>query len=193
MRLAILGGTFNPVHCGHIALARDVHESLAYDLVLLIPANLPPHKELAGGSTSVDRLAMLNLACGEFSFVRIEDCELMRGGKSYTIDTIEYLEKKYADLLEGKIGLVIGEDLVAGFTSWKDSSKLLGKVDIIIARRPGNALLHVPFHFTPLLNPLLEISSTEIRENCALRKSCRSLVPEQVYRYIKEHKLYENR
>lgn len=192
MRLAILGGTFNPIHTGHLALADDVHISLGYDRVLLIPANIPPHKAVSEGATSADRLAMLRLAIEGVSFLGAENCELARGGLSYTIDTIGYLEQKYAGEIEGKIGLVIGEDLVGGFLSWKEAAKIAEKTDIIIAKRPGSPVDKFPYPFIQLANPLLSISSSDIRTNIASSKSWRYLVPPEVYSYIKAHNLYEH-
>lgn len=138
MKIAMLGGTFNPVHIGHLALADAVHGLLGYDKVVLIPTCLPPHKEPARGAGDQDRLAMLELAIADADFLTVDDCELVRGGISYTIDTIQYLKKKYADSLEGKIGLVIGQDLISGFLDWKDAEELARITDIIIASRPGD-------------------------------------------------------
>jgi nicotinate-nucleotide adenylyltransferase len=193
MRLAILGGTFNPVHIGHLALADDVRASLGYDRVLLVPANIPPHKDFAGGACAADRLAMLHLAADGSGFLRVEECEIERGGLSYTIDTIRHLEAKFAGMLDGRIGLVFGQDLAAGFPSWKESTLLAEKTDIIIAKRPGSGDCPFSFPFTPLENSLLSISSSAIRDGIARAKSWRYLVPDTVYRYIVEHNLYDYR
>ena len=191
MRIALLGGTFNPVHIGHLALADDVHISLGYDRILLVPANIPPHKVMEGGTASHDRLEMLRRAVAGVPFLDVEDCELVRGGLSYTIDTVNFLEQKYASSLEGKIGLIIGNDLVSGFSLWRNADALSGKTDIIIANRPGSAYGDFPYPFIPLSNPLLSISSSDIRSNITGGKSWRYLVPEAVFRYIIEYKLYE--
>ena len=174
-----------------MALADDVHVSLGYDRVLLVPANLPPHKALAGGASPQDRLAMLRLAAQGSDSIGVDDCELARGGLSFTIDTVAYLEQKYAGSLEGKIGLVIGQDLVPGFVAWNRHAELAEKTEIIIAKRPGCRVGDFPYPFTELSNPLLSVSSSEIRANIAAGKSWRYLVPEGVYRYIVEHTLYE--
>lgn len=208
MRLAILGGSFNPVHIGHLALADAVHRLLGYDRVLLVPASVPPHKELASGATAQDRLAMLKLATADAPFLEVEDCEIERGGVSYTIDTVAYLEEKYRGRLQGKIALVIGDDLVALFDTWKDAPLLAERTDVIVARRPaelgpvnggsadgGSATgkpAAFPYRHTALDNALLPISSSGIREAIRLGKSWRYLVPDGVYRYIVEHTLYES-
>ena len=194
MRIAILGGSFNPVHNAHLALADAVHRALGYDRVLFVPASIPPHKELDSGATAEDRIAMLRLAIADASFLEVEDCEIVRGGISYTIDTVAYLEEKYRDRLEGKIALVIGEDLVAGFDTWKDAQILAERTDVIVARRPleGDRPAKFPYRHTALENSLLPISSSGIREAVRLGKSWRYLVPDGVYRYIVEHILYES-
>lgn len=197
MKLAILGGTFNPVHTGHLALADDVHVTLGYDRVLLVPANIPPHKELSLGAGTDDRLAMLRLAVCGSDCLGVEDCEIERGGLSYTIDTIECLMRTYGETIEGKIGLVIGQDLVEGFHTWHRAAELAVMVDLIIARRPGDncsegtSRAGFLYAFTSLENPLLTISSSDVRTAVQGGKSWRYLVPEPVYRYIVEHHLYE--
>jgi nicotinate-nucleotide adenylyltransferase len=194
VRIAILGGSFNPVHIAHLALAESVHCALGYDLVLLVPASIPPHKALASGATAEDRIAMLKLAIADASFLVVEECEIDRGGVSYTIDTVSYLEEKYRDRLEGKIGLVIGEDLVAGFDTWKDAPVLAERTDVIVARRPskGDRPATFPYRHAALDNALLPISSSSIREAVRHGKGWRYLVPDGVYRYIVEHTLYES-
>ena len=193
MRIAILGGSFNPVHIGHLALADDVRVSLGYDLVLLVPANVPPHKAVPDGAEPAERLEMLRLATAGNDWLQVEACELERGGLSYTIDTIRHLETKFAGQLEGKIALVFGQDLASGFSSWKESAELARRTDIVIAKRPGSGDCPFPYPFTPLENPLLSISSSAIRDAIAAGKSWRYLVPESVYRYIVDRNLYEYR
>ncbi len=197
MRLAVIGGSFNPVHNGHVALAFAVRRRLGYDRVLFVPANLPPHKELASGATGADRLAMLalaveaaNLEAGE-DFLAVDPCEIRRGGLSYTIETIGELEARYGARLEGKIGLVMGQDLVAGFSSWRRADELAQRTDIILARR-GEGTDPFPWRHVELENALLPASSSAIREAIKAGKPWRSLVPEAVSRYIGEHTLYES-
>lgn len=141
MKIAMFGGSFNPVHNGHIELAKAVHEQAGYDKVLFVPAYHSPFKELPSGASDEDRLCMLRLALEGFDWAFIEDCELKRGGVSYTYETVEFLMQKYAasgeydEKRDGKLGLVIGADLAAGFTRWHRAEELAAKVDIILARR----------------------------------------------------------
>ncbi len=219
MKIALLGGSFNPVHIGHLALADDVRASLGYDRVILVPANIPPHKKIAGGATTEGRLAMLDLAVAGAEWLSVDTCEIDRGGVSYTIDTIRHVAQKYACVIEGKPGFIFGQDLVAGFSSWKDPDKIAEESDLILARRiaaprridtpPRSAApclqcsddasadmgefcsAGFPWRHIALENPLLPISSSQIRAGIAGKKSWRYLVPEPVYRYIVEHRLYE--
>ena len=141
MKIAMFGGSFNPVHNGHIELAKAVHEQAGYDKVLFVPAYHSPFKELPSGASDEDRLCMLRLALEGFDWAFIEDCELKRGGVSYTYETVEFLVQKYTasgeydEKRDGKLGLVIGADLAAGFTRWHRAEELAAKVDIILARR----------------------------------------------------------
>ena len=141
----MFGGSFNPVHNGHIELAKAVHEQAGYDKVLFVPAYHSPFKDMPSGASDDDRLCMLRLALNGFDWACIEDCELKRGGVSYTYDTVEFLTRKYAasgefdEKRDGKLGLVIGADLVEGFARWYRAEELAAKVDIILARRKLNA------------------------------------------------------
>ncbi len=201
MRLAVIGGSFNPVHAGHMALARAVRERAGYDTVLLVPAASPPHKELSPGAEDADRLAMLALAVAELNagggggpWAAVEECELSRGGVSYTIDTIRELGKRYAPSLEGRIALVIGLDLVAGFSRWRECDALAREADILLAIRPGEKDVPFPYPHRILEGPLVPASSSAIR--AAIRAAAphwASLVPETVYRYITERGLYATR
>ncbi len=204
MRLAVIGGSFNPVHRGHLALARAVREREGYDLVLFIPASDPPHKDLSPGAGDGDRLAMLELARLDLAselalpeppaWLRVDDSEIVRGGVSYTIDTIRSLAIRFRDSLEGRIGLVIGDDLVAGFSSWKAYRELGEESDILLARRPGISQAAFPYRHKLLEGSFIEASSTTVRE-AILRgdPSWISLVPPSVSRYITHHRLYERR
>lgn len=191
MRLAILGGSFNPVHEGHLSLAKDVHETLGYDRILMIPANIPPHREMAERATARDRYEMLILATSGYGYISVSDCELNRGGVSYTIDTLRSLREEYAGVLEGKIGMIIGQDLADGFATWKNADDIAAEFDIILANRPGSGDASFPYRHKRIDNSPVDASSTGIRD--AMRSGCdwSYLVPPAVYRYIVEHKLYE--
>lgn len=198
MRIAVIGGSFNPVHIGHLALADDVRCAFGYDRILLIPAYAPPHKELSGGAEVHDRLAMLRLACEGAPWLTVDPCEVEREGVSWTIETLEYLLDRYPDL-DGPPGLVIGADLVSGFTGWRRASDIARLARIILARRPSCGSEQpvkddeFPYPCLRLDNPPLAVSSSGIRERIRSGKSWRYLVPDPVYRYIEGHGLYDTR
>ena len=197
MRLAMLGGSFNPIHIGHLLLADEVCHRLGYDKVLFVPVNIPPHKDLAEGASSQQRLEMIQLAIEGNPRFAVETCELERGGISYTYDTIQYLGKKYSHQLEGKLGLIMGDDLVEGFEEWGHYQELPELADIVLARRicwDGTQRKDFPYPHRELENGILPVSSSQIRAAGAASdgngSSWRYLVPESVYRYIIERKLY---
>lgn len=214
MKIAVLGGSFNPIHIGHLALADEVCVSLGYDRVLFIPAYNPPHKEMHTIVSREDRMEMVRLACRDDQRFVAESCEMERGGISYTYDTICILEKKYAEVLEEKIGLIMGDDLLSGFHLWYKAEELSQKCDLILARRPpvsmgsGKNANHargdygnLPSDFDPekeplfknakyIKNPYLAVSSTDVRERASQKASFRYLVPQGVFEYIKKGGLY---
>ena len=192
MKIAILGGTFNPVHIGHLMLAEDVRKEFGYDKILFIPACVPPHKVYNASVSDVDRLEMLRLATKDNPYFEVDDCELKRKGISYTIDTIYDLESRYQEKIEGKIGLIIGDDLLTGFDSWHLAETLALRVRLIVGRRNSSVLpLESPFPFSPLSNSILPISSSDIRNRIKNNKSWRYLVPDSVFQYINDRNLYE--
>ncbi|MFI3257599.1 MAG: nicotinate (nicotinamide) nucleotide adenylyltransferase [Spirochaetales bacterium] len=191
MKLAMLGGSFNPVHIGHLMLVQTALEQFNFDKIIFVPAYNPPHKELASGASAEDRLCMLQKAVAGNPRYDIEDCELKRQGSSYTIETVLFLEKKYKQSLESKIGLIIGNDLVKDFHLWKDVDNLAQKTDIITANRDcknADEILQYP-HRT-MHNDFLAVSSQMIRHKIACAEDWKHLVPYDVYCYITDRNLY---
>jgi len=200
MRLAILGGTFNPVHVGHLFLAEEVQALLGYDRILFVPANIPVHKTMPVEVGARHRLRMLRLAVAGRPGFQVEDCELKRGGNSYMIDTLLYALERFRP--EGRPGLIIGEDLVEGFPAWKQAERLAELAELIVARRgpatPAKPDMEVgakpawpfPASVRRIENLLLPVSSSEIRRRLASGRPTRHLVPERVLRYIRRHRLY---
>lgn len=191
MTAAILGGTFNPVHIGHLCLAEAVRTELGYGLVILVPASIPVHKDRGPVIPGEHRLAMLRLAVAGSDGVVVDDGELVRGGPSWTIDTVRELVPRYG--ITGRPGLVIGDDLAAGFDTWKDAERLAATVDLILARRTAER--HEPFAWPhrEVMNPLITISSSDLRRRIAEGRSIRFLTPEPVVAYIAAHGLYAGR
>jgi nicotinate-nucleotide adenylyltransferase len=188
MRAAILGGTFNPVHLGHLCLAETVRTELGYEVVILVPASTPVHKDPSPIIAGEHRLAMLRLAVADSEGLAVDDCELVRGGASWTIDTVRELVPRYG--ITGRAGLVIGDDLAGGFGSWKEAERLARTVDLILARRTADR--HAPFAWPhrEVMNPLITICSSDLRHRIAQGRSIRFLTPDPVVAYIAAHGLY---
>ena len=138
MKIAVLGGSFNPIHIGHLALADSVCVDKGYDKVIFIPTFIAPHKNFSDieNVTTEDRLNMVRLACESDSRFLVDSCEIDRGGTSYTFDTICFLEQKYKDVLDEKIGLIMGDDLLPGFHLWHKAEEIAKKCTLILAKRP---------------------------------------------------------
>jgi nicotinate-nucleotide adenylyltransferase len=188
MTLAIFGGTFNPVHVGHLFLAEEVRNRLEYDLILFVPAFIPVHKDVAVEPGPEHRLAMLRLAIGVHPQFKVDDCELVRGGPSYTVDTVREVSGRYAP--EDKPGLIIGDDLVGGFGSWKEAGRLAEMTRLIVGNRNSAARVRMPYPCTYVDYSLLPVSSSQIRDRLREGRSVRHLVPEPVHDYIVRHGLY---
>ena len=141
MKIAVLGGSFNPVHIGHLSLADAVCNEFGYDKVLFIPTATPPHKKMAHDFASAeDRFSMLKAALADDSRFVADRCELDRGGISYTYDTLLELENRYKDELTGKIGFIMGSDLIAGFHLWHKAEKIAEIADLILASRKTSSI-----------------------------------------------------
>ncbi len=136
MKLAVLGGSFNPVHIGHLALADAACVELGYDKVIFVPTFEPPHKRVAHDFASAeDRLEMLRLATKENPRFEVSDIEIARGGVSYTVDTLSELSEKYSAQLSSKIGFIMGSDLLSGFHLWHNVSRIVELSDLVLASR----------------------------------------------------------
>jgi nicotinate-nucleotide adenylyltransferase len=189
VRLAVLGGSFNPVHIGHLFLAGELLHGLGYDRVLLVPAYQSPFKLEANiGPSSRDRLDMLFASITGDERLSVEDCEIRREGISYTIDTLKDIIQRYQP--EGKPGLVIGDDLAEGFPLWKDSSGILDIAEIIIARRKGTEAKSRPFPCRQLENAIMDISSGLVRERIRTGAAWEYLVPAGARIIIEDRSLY---
>lgn len=188
VRAIVFGGTFNPIHYGHLFLAEEIRTELGYDAVIFVPSNIPVHKPGAGIVEPAHRVSMVRRAIdGNPAFI-VDECEIERGGNSYMIDTIRLLAEKYP--LSGKPGLVIGDDLVAGFPRWKEAALLASLTDLVVVRRTSERNFPLEFPHRYIRNILLPISSSEIRRRIRDGKAFRYLVPHGVFEYINAHGLY---
>jgi len=192
LRLAILGGSFNPVHIGHLFLADTALTGFGYDRVILIPAFQSPFKIGAEGASPSNRLEMLMASIPGDPRLTIDDCEIRRQGVSFTIDTIHEIIERYRP--EGKPGLILGDDLASTFEKWQSPAEIAELVDIIIARRitdPVNApLAEFPYPHKALNNELMSVSSQMIREKISSGDNWRYLVPPGARNLIEDRFLY---
>ena len=183
MRTGILGGSFDPIHHGHLILARAAREELGLDRVLLVPANVSPHKTGDFSTTGEERLAMVRLAIdGEDGF-EISDIELHRPPPSYTVDTLRELRAAHP---KDEFVLLIGADNVAKFETWREPDEIRRLAKIAVLDRAGGTS---PTDW-PVVRRLIDISSTDIRARVAAVRSIRYLTPDAVCDYIAAHGLY---
>lgn len=197
MKIIIFGGTFNPIHNGHIHLAECFADILKADRVILIPTNVPPHKRAPDLADAEDRLAMCRLAAESDKRFSVSDIEIARGGQSYTSETLAELHRQYP---EAELYLITGEDMFLTLEEWHDPQVIYQLATICaVPRSPKGtgALLEYAKKIeqngakTRIEDiPYYPISSTMIREAVKAGKSISSLVPAAVERYIREKKLY---
>ncbi|MCL1993222.1 MAG: nicotinate (nicotinamide) nucleotide adenylyltransferase [Spirochaetes bacterium] len=190
MKLAVLGGSFNPVHIGHLFVAQTVISSLQCDRVVMVPAYRSPFKLSAKGmeETAKDRMEMLAASIAADPRLTFDDCEIRREGISYTVDTLKDIIFRY--MPTGKPVLVIGDDLAAEFPKWRENEKILELADIVIARRQDCGQTVFPFPNIRLDNDFINVSSAMVRERVGSGENWRALVPEGARAVIEEKRLY---
>lgn len=220
LRVGILGGSFDPVHNGHLGMAREVRDRFDLDLILFIPANISPHKQQVRYSEAVHRLAMLRLATQSEPRFAVSEIELNRGGISYTIDTLETLRSENPS---AEFFLILGRDAFQDFHTWKNHRRLVEHCNIIVGARPG----HPEESFEIALKQFLadpeikyeavrsedkvsvyrwqeknrslfffeitprDISSREIRQRVRRKEEIKNMLPANVERYIIENQIYQ--
>ena len=188
-RIGILGGTFNPIHIGHLAMAQTACDQLGLDQVVFVPSNLPPHKNAKDVMSSRDRLAMVRLAILGNKNFGLCDFEVKRPGKSYSIHTIEYLRARLPKT--AKLFFIIGEDSLSTLSQWKRISDLVKLVHFVVVNRGGVTRPHKSIKVRSITMPSLDISSSLLRKQIAAGKSVRYLIPEPVRIYIEKKRLYK--
>jgi len=188
MKTGILGGTFDPVHLGHLILAQEIKEKLGLGRVIFVPAYRAPHKGKSGLLPARHRLNMLRLAVRGNPSFSVSDIELRRRGISYTIDTVNAFGRRYpAD----ELFFIAGSDLVPDLKTWKEYRSLLKAVTFVVAGRPGYPApgKRVP-GVTSVRIRTVDISAAEIRTRRKNGLQVRYFLPEAVYRYIVANRLY---
>lgn len=189
MRTIIIGGSFNPVHNGHLYVSEELKIQMGYERVIFIPSNISAHKSGVELVPARNRIEMLKLALADSTSL-IDLCEIERGGVSYMIDTVKSVKSRYE--VSGRIGLFIGDDLVTGLKDWHNVDELLDVVDIVVAHRDSETELETNLTYKYINNVTINISSSDIRERIREGKAFRYLLPESVHRYILDRGFYRN-
>ena len=208
-RLGWLGGTFDPIHCGHLDVASAARTALKLETVFLVPVGVPSHRQRPIASAG-DRLAMVTLAAQTQRWLRVSDIELTSPGPSYTIDTLDKLMAQGMDV--GSLHVITGADAFADIFTWKGVPALLDRCPFVVVSRPGYpapalrqllpSLAHrmvdsIDCDFTARTGiflvdaPTAPVASTDVRARAASRMSLEGLVPEAVASYINRHDLYQ--
>ena len=190
-RLGVFGGSFNPVHHGHLFLAQLAREAAGLDHVLFVPAARPPHKQGEDLAPAIHREAMLELALQDEPAASVSRVELQPGGPRYTVETMSRLREQFP---EAKLHFIMGMDSLRDLPTWRDPERLLREFRVIAVDRPGlePATLdpEVASRCRLVLGNPFGISGTAIRKRAAAGLSVRHLVPSQVAAYIRDHALY---
>jgi nicotinate-nucleotide adenylyltransferase len=192
-RIGVFGGSFDPPHNGHLALAEWARRELELEQVVFVPAGTPPHKRAAGLSSVHHRVAMTRLAVRENPAFTVSTIEARRRGPSYTADTLAALAAVWPG---AQLHLLMGADMFATFDRWREPAAIAARAVLVIAGRPGARRRIVSreakrgLGVVWLSNPGLEVSSSALRERIAAGQGARYLVPDAVERYIARHRLY---
>ena len=182
-KIAIYGGTFDPIHHGHLIVAREARERLRAEEVIFVPARVSPFRKAAPVARDEIRLSMIQAAIEKEPGFAMDDCELRRPPPSYTIDTVEQIRR-----LNGAatIYCLVGEDNVSKLTKWRRFADLEKMVRFVVLDRTGQQ----PSHVYPVIRRKIDISATEIRKRVATGRSIRYFVPPAVEEIIRREKLY---
>ncbi len=188
-----MGGSFNPIHYGHLFIASECYHTFSLEKVIFIPAYLPPHKKEGNIISTHHRLEMLNLAVKKDERFLVSDLEIKRGGISYTVDTLKSLRNIYGDTAE--IYFLAGSDSALEIPTWKEPLKILSLCHFVAYLRPGYPLDRLEKKFRDKIISFsslpLGISSSEIRKRVREGRPIRYLVPPEVEEYIYQNKLYK--
>ena len=203
----MFGGSFNPIHFGHLLVADDIAETLGLDRVLFVPAAVPPHKPVSELAPAVHRFAMTRLAVAEHPRFEVSDVELRRSGPSYTVDTLEALRPR------GDLHLIIGSETFLDLLSWHEPRRLPGLARLVVVPRSGNAFdptapaaqkVLTELALGPFTGPgedgravlteaaSLPISGSDLRKRARTGRSLAYRMPAAVVAYIREHGLYRD-
>ena len=199
MRVGIYGGTFSPVHNGHVAAARAFMEQMWLDILYVIPTGVTPHKDMKGDATARDRLEMCRLAFSDMEGVIVSDLEMRREGKSYTVDTLRQLYDP-----ANRLFFLMGTDMLLTLDRWREPEEIFKLCYPVYIRREADAELDATIiekitsyrerfgkTVPRIVAPAIELSSSRVREAVAAGESIDDMVPAAVAHYIREKGLYD--
>ena len=202
--IGVYGGTFNPIHNGHLLIAEELRICMKLDKVIFIPTANPPHKKITKLIVGSHRLKMIYSAIKNNPFFLASDIELIRGGRSYSIETIKALKEIYSK--GAKFFFIMGADSILEFMTWKNWEDLLKLCNFVVSPRPGYEIdlnvikskMRRKLRDKSLVKNIIyfetrvfDVSSTEVRKKIKKSESVKYYIPDEVIKYIKKHKLYE--
>jgi nicotinate-nucleotide adenylyltransferase len=191
MKIGVFGGTFDPVHYGHLITAVAVKEIRNLDKIIFIPSFIAPHKTDRISSSPEHRIEMLKMAIRDIPYFDYSDYEIKKKGVSFTIDTLKFLKNQYDD-----IELIIGYDNLLDFSNWKDPDEILKLITLVVLKRKvqNEPVEKDKFYYSAQIieTPTIEISSTDIRNRVRNNLPVKFLVPDPVMEYIKHFNLYKD-
>ncbi len=196
MHIALFGGTFDPVHYGHLRLAEEAREAATLERVLFVPAAVSPFRTGEPITPAPHRLQMARLATADNPAFEVSDLEIQRGGVSYTIDTITSLQEQYPG---ATLSLILGADALQGFPNWHRADAIAQACQLLVGVRPNYdlqaTLAQLPDAIRRRVLPVamtpLDIRARDIRERVRTGRSVRYLTPPNVIEYIQQHRLYQ--
>lgn len=194
MKIGIMGGTFNPIHNAHLLIAELAREEYGLERIIFVTGGNPPHKE--SNVSAEHRFKMTRLAIEDNEYFEDDDFEIKRSEKSYTLHTLKFLKDKYP---EDELFFIIGEDSLADLPKWYKTEEILELCSLLVfARKSHKTFLGTlnkmrkkyKENIYPISAPIIEISSTDIRNRIRDTKSIKYMVPDKVIEYVKEHRFY---
>jgi len=187
-RIGVLGGTFNPIHIGHLAMAQMALERMHLTKVVFVPAHIPPHKNPGVVAHAKHRYQMVKLAIDGNASFELSDFEINKKGKSYTIDTMNYFYGAYPK--DTKLYFIIGGDALGDLRSWRYIDDILKISEFIVVNRPGYVKKSSNVKHHSVIMPGIDISSSHVRMRLFQNRTIRYFVPDSVLEYIHQNQLY---
>ena len=189
MRIGVMGGTFDPIHIGHLIAASEVHTALQLDSVWFVPAGQPWQKADRKISNPQHRFEMTKLAVAEDSRFVASDIEIVRNGPTYSIDTVQEIKRMHPD---AEIFWIVGADVASRMTTWHRWDEFIASVQLVVVNRPDSEQGSLPFDYVAVSMPSVRISATQLRQRYFAGTSNTYLVPDAVDEYIRAQQLFSS-